>query len=203
MNDYKDIEPVFVGFSQSIGKLPMVLLGKAIRVFTGGDVNHAWVVYWDKNWSAWLIVGANSNGLTFDSLPNFLKSHKVIYLFSAENFRLWEGLSAHVNDLNTGYDYRGLINMSWVEVGKKITGHPWGNLLANDHRLFCSEWCSEFIKTAIAISHLEKEWPLWNNGYHDNQVDPTFLCNEIITAPKLWTLIDKEVITKPWINLSK
>jgi hypothetical protein len=116
--------PIFSGFSAATGFFGG-LLGGAIRAFTGGDVNHAFFVFWSPEFNAWLTVGANGNGVTVMTVPEFCKTRKIKYLFAAtSSWSLWTGLRAHVGDLDKHYNYTGLFGMANVEIVKKLTGRP-------------------------------------------------------------------------------
>jgi len=55
--------PIYSGFSAATDFFGR-LLSWNIRLFSGGDVNHAFFVFWSPEFNAWLTVGANSNGVT-------------------------------------------------------------------------------------------------------------------------------------------
>ena|SRR5581483_12517122 len=175
--------PIFIGFSAATGLLGG-MLGAAIRAFTGGTVNHAFLVYFDRHWGAWLTVGANANGLTIMTIPEFCKTRKIKFLFSTIGFSLWDGLRAHVGDLDRGYNYGGLIGMANVEIVKKLRGRLGDNFLSQRGKLFCSQWDAEIIKAAMLNKPLVRPAPIpFLAGVRDDEVDPSALCTAIQARP--------------------
>jgi hypothetical protein len=185
--------PIYSGFSAATGFFGG-LLGGAIRLFTGGDVNHAFFVFWSPEFNAWLTVGANGNGVTVMTVPEFCKTRKIKYLFAAtSSWSLWTGLRAHVGDLDKHYNYNGLFGMANVEIVKKLTGRPGANLLDDRDDIFCSEWCAEAIRAGLpgkgyAAAFMPK--------YMDDQIDPSALRDAESKSP--WFVATPlSVLTKP------
>jgi hypothetical protein len=165
--------PLYLGFSAGTGFFGGVL-GGLIRAFTGGDVNHAFFVFWSPDFGAWLTVGANGNGVTIMTVPEFLKTRVIKNLLApTSSWSLWTGLRAHVKDLNRHYNYSGLFGMANVEIVKKLTGRPGINLLNDRGDVFCSEWCAEVIRASLPGS---QGYALaFMAGYKADQIDPTSL----------------------------
>jgi hypothetical protein len=193
---------IFIAFSAGEGNWFDRNLGRLIRFFTGGDSNHAFIIYWDEIWSNWLVVGANSNGLTVDSLEVFKKSHIITHIFRAIAFDLGEGLHKHVDDLNTRYNYTGLLGMSFVKIHEKVSKKVGKNPTDAENRLFCSEWVNQIIKSSMNEIQLST-WP----GDPDDVIDPDTLCAECLIYStyfeeiKAKDLIEWKHITIPHENL--
>ena len=165
--------PLYSGFSAAKGFFGS-LLGGAIRFFTGGDVNHAFFVFWSPDFNAWLTVGANANGVTVMTVPEFCKTREIEYLFApSSSWSLWTGLRAHVGDLDRHYNYTGLFGMAHVEIVKKLTGRPGANLLDDRDDIFCSEWCAEVIRAALPGS--KGNALAFMARYKADQIDPSSL----------------------------
>lgn len=182
---------IYAGFSSALG-VSGRLLGGLIRAFTGGDVNHAFFVYWDENWDSWLTVGANSNGLTIMSLNEFTRTRTIVhaYRMTAPGRTLWDGLRIHVADLDKAYNFSGLFGMAGVEVVKKITGRPGANILSNNHELFCSEWCAMVIREALKRQQFLA-------GYGFNQIDPSTLSEGLANSPWFQSVDDPNNLRRP------
>ena len=54
-------------------------LGALIKEFTGGDVNHAFFIFYDPVFDAQLTLGANANGLTIEHLDKF--DGQIVHIF--------------------------------------------------------------------------------------------------------------------------
>lgn len=132
---------LYVGFSCSDG-----LLARAILWFTGGNVNHAFLA-WEDAHLGWVVLGANENGVTLDTLDNFKKGRSIVHTYRPINGTLWSGLEKLRADLNVRYNIGGLAGMSIVELARRFhqsIPNP-GN---NRKELFCSEFAIEVIRAA-------------------------------------------------------
>lgn len=162
--------PIYSGFSSATGFFGRIL-GGSIRLFTGGDVNHAFFVFWSPEFDTWLTVGANANGVTIMSVGEFCKTREINYLFAPIGWSIWDGMRAHVKDLDKHYNYTGLFGMANVEIIKKIVGRPGLNFLNDRDDLFCSEWCAMVLRAGMGMNRALKFLP----NYKDNQIDPSTL----------------------------
>jgi hypothetical protein len=190
--------PLYSGFSAGTGFFGSLLSG-AIRLFSGGDVNHAFFIFWSPDFNAWLTVGANANGVTVMTVPEFRKSREIKYLFApVSSWSLWTGLRTHVGDLDKHYNYTGLFGMANVEIVKKLLGRPGANLLNDRDDLFCSEWCSEVIRAALPGS---KGYAVaFMSGYKADQIDPAALRDAESKSP-FFVPVPLSAITKPPIKV--
>lgn len=127
---------LYCAFSTSSG-----WLSRGIRWFTRGKVSHAFFLFYSPEWACWLAVGANANGITIETLAQFLKrGNTVVYAFQPLTVNLWDGLRKHVSDLNKSYNYTGLFGMAFVELSQLVLKRSAANRLSNKAELFCSEW---------------------------------------------------------------
>jgi len=131
---------IYAAFSRSNEEV-----GALIRKFTGGDVNHALLIWRDPTFNCWLTLGANANGLTIETLKNF--KDQIIHLYAPEPGAtgLIVGLQVWANWLNCPYDYAGLIGMSVVEASRLIAHRTVVNPTLTPHHLFCSEYVKNVI----------------------------------------------------------
>lgn len=124
-----------VGFSHS------PVLGAVIQAFTGGDVNHALIIYRDPVFDIDMTLGANPNGLTKEPLRDFVGNIVHVY-YPNSGPGLLGGLRMYVDLLNAPYDYKGLFGMSMVEVAHQLGVMRFKNPGLDAHKLFCSEYCT-------------------------------------------------------------
>jgi hypothetical protein len=156
---------LYTAFSKSTGGAASRALGAAIRAFTGGEVNHAFLLYYDLEFMCWMTYGANANGITPLALEVFLRDREIVRIFRPR-FDLWGAMRAHVADIGKHYDYRGLLGMAFVEVGRKL-GFEFPNIGASSDEDFCSEWISHLIRDALH--------GVWLH-IADDTISPTELC---------------------------
>ena len=128
------------GFSASKG------LGDLIRKFTGGDVNHAFIMYFDPVLEVDVTFGANSNGFTMVPLSDF-PDEIIRYYVPLANPLVW-GFRKNVHWINKPYDVAGLIGMSVVEFERHILRMMASNPFLNTHKLFCSEIVTKMLRDA-------------------------------------------------------
>ena len=128
-----------VAFSASGG------IGALIRDFTGGEVNHAFLIFYDPVFDAKLTLGANANGLTIEPLDAF--PNKIVHVFEPVDLSkgLELGLRLWIHLLNQPYDFAGLVGMAIVEAARKLGDHQARNPLLSEHRLFCSEYVKKVL----------------------------------------------------------
>ena len=163
----------FVGFSASGG------IGRIIRLFTGGSVNHAFIIYYDMEYATWMTVGANANGVTMLPIAQFVPGRTIVALYEPKGFSLWDGLRTHVSDLGKHYDYAGLFGMAFVEIERRLHSRGLCNILDHRDDLFCSEWAAEVIDSALACAGqtMLADFPL--AGTRPDVIDPQWLCDTL------------------------
>ncbi len=167
---------LYCGFSVARGGFFSRTLTRLIEFFTGGDVSHAFFVFWSTDWNCWMTVGANANGVTQKAVPEFRKDHTIKYLFRPVGFSLWDGLRAHAGDLDKPYNELGLFGMALVEIGQRLAGRPFANLLSQHGELFCSQWMNEIVVAAVTRAKLSAYFLAAMDSYRNDQVDPALLC---------------------------
>jgi hypothetical protein len=155
-----------IGFSASSG------IGDLIRLVTGGDVNHAFILYFDPIFQTNLTLGAQSNGLTSEPLFEF--PDQIIHLFEPLNSGFEEGLRVNTKWLDQPYDYAGLLGMSLVEAARAIGHWQILNPFLDKQKLFCSEYAAMVIR-ASGYNILP--------DYQAGTVDPYQLCQAMIARP--------------------
>lgn len=129
-----DAAIIQVGFSAGRG------LGDAIRKFTGGDVNHAFILYHDPVLDLDVTFGANQNGFTMVPLRDFQdKTDRVVRSFTPIQTPLILGFRKNADWINKPYDLAGLVGMSVVEIESRILHMKGKNPFLDHHKLFCSE----------------------------------------------------------------
>lgn len=174
---------LYIGFSASTGSIPLKLLGWTIRKFTGGEVNHTFLLYFDDDWQTWVTIGANLNGITMIPLNQFIPYHDIKYIFEPQ-FDLWEGARTLSGDIDKKYNYFGLFGMSFVKIAQKFGNKNPHNFLSNGKDEFCSEWIAQIIDVALLyVPH----HVLWTLEYTSTDIiDPTYLCNNMKLNPTLF-----------------
>jgi len=125
-------------------------LGDAIRFFTGGDVNHAFLGWNDPHFGIPVALGANPNGLTLSPYERFLKPPEQVMCVFEPPASLWPGIRALAPMLDTPYDYGGLVGMSMVELVhralRRWIPNPWRSKLM---------FCSEYVRWVLKLSGLD------------------------------------------------
>lgn len=161
--------PIKIAFSASRG------LGTLIRIFTGGDVNHAFLIFYDPIFDAELTLGANANGLTIEHLNNF--TDPIIHVFETvdQNKGLELGLRLWAHLLNKPYDFAGLVGMAAVEIARRAADLKINNPLQAEQRLFCSE----FVRKVLTSSRYEVLPDL-----EAGECDPAQLCQALMDRPE-------------------
>lgn len=128
-----DRNKVYVAFSGGTG-----LLCWLIKKFTGSDVNHAFLVYWDQEFGGWLQLGADAGGW-MESPAEDRGGCTVVRLYAPPaGVDLKVGLKDLRVVLGAGYDVGGLVGMMWVLLMRKL-GRQVQNPLQSNRRFFCSE----------------------------------------------------------------
>lgn len=122
------------------------LIAEGIRAFTGGDVNHALLLYKDPVTNRWMTLGANGNGLTPMTLKNF--SDPILHVYGALPTGLLTGVRALADLIDEPYDYAGLIGMAEVEVVAHIFNRIKNNPTLDRQRLFCSEYVAKVARAS-------------------------------------------------------
>lgn len=117
------------------------ILGEIIKAFTGGDVNHAMLVYEDPTFGLTMTLGANANGLTLVPLTH-VRDMEIKHIYRPRDGQpsLIAGVRALSHLIDTPYDYAGLLGMSIVEAERRWFKHAINNPLLDKHKLFCSEY---------------------------------------------------------------
>lgn len=113
------------------------VLGAIIREFTGGDVNHAFAIYFHPIYKTLITLGANSNGFTEMALREF-PGH-IVRVWRPLDVNLSLGMAAMADWLDKPYDYAGLLGMSVVEAEAHLMHRVAANPALDKHKLFCSE----------------------------------------------------------------
>jgi hypothetical protein len=128
------LDTVFNGFSGSKG-----WIGKTIRFLRGGDINHEFCVYWDRENGGWTVRGADTRGW-METPAEDLRKNQTVRLYAApEGYDLRKGIAALKSLLGARYDVGGLIGMVWVLAMRKVFGKRVHNPLARRKSLYCSE----------------------------------------------------------------
>lgn len=149
---------LYVGFSRA-----QDFLGSLIRFFTGGTVNHSFLLYKDPH-LGWMTVGANANGVTYIPLNAFMQGRTIEALFLPLRGSLWDGLNKMKDDINKRYNYFGIVGESVITLAHRwFHDYTLHNALSDPARLYCSEFTVDVIR-ACGIPIL--------NGSPDNTIDP-------------------------------
>lgn len=119
-----------VGFSTSDG-----WVSRIIRWFTSSKVSHCFFVYYDIDWERDMVLEATSGG--FRVVPYSIYEKNTLFLLTPK-FPVADGFKKALDWLGSGYDYAGLLGMSWVEVGRWLK-RKWRNPYRNPKEMFCSE----------------------------------------------------------------
>ncbi len=156
------------------------LLGEAIRSFTGGRVNHAFLAWIDPQFRIAVALGANPNGLTLSPYARFLKPPEQVVCVFKPASGLWPGIRALAPLLDTPYDYGGVIAMSAVELVhrwlRQWLPNPWPS-----KRMFCSE----YVRRVLKLSGLD---PRGLEAVPVSSTDPARLLHAV-EADERFTLI--------------
>lgn len=140
MDEVKDATIMQVAFSASKG------LGQAIMKFTGGDVNHAFLLYHDPVSDLDVTFGANANGFTMEVLRDF--PDKIIRSFTPMQTPMLVGFRKLSDWINKEYDICGLIGMSVYEVEARVLHMKGKNPFLDHHKIFCSEMMSMMLRAS-------------------------------------------------------
>lgn len=128
--------PAYIAFSTS-----NTWLSRTIRWFTGGDVTHAVFIAKLPPLDGYWTLGANANGLTWESLDRFQFTGDTIpYIYRADG--IWDGIIEYEAWINEPYDYAGLFGMSWVEMIYRLTGKYVLNPTTDRRAIFCSAYAT-------------------------------------------------------------
>lgn len=173
----------YVAFSKSSGGFTSRLFGRLIRWFTSGKVNHAFLLFWSRDFGCWMTLGANAGGLEPLTLVEFLKTRHLMNLYTAVGWDLYAAMVKHAGDLGRAYNVAGLVGEAWVETVKKITGKYGPNVLDDKKELFCSEWVAEVCATGIADAGRSFDLRVMFN-----QVDPETLRRACDERPHLFAV---------------
>lgn len=199
--------PVLVGFST--GRSFWTRVGAwAITKFTGGSVDHAFLMVWSDEWRQWLSLGAERRGLAPMSLSVFEDTHKITACFAANGFSLWDGMRAHVDDLAAGYDFTGMAYMSVVTIARRMGIMLVDNPLSIKGRTFCSAWVAAVVNAALTArdtpTQLPAEkfpdvklidyrtWPFLTTL--PSLIEPSELCAAMAERPALWTPFEPDLL---------
>lgn len=111
-------------------------------------VNHA-ALYTEREEGP-CVLGANENGVTWDTLENFLKGREVVAVFSPRDpaRTLWGGFAMLRDDLNERYNFGGLAGMAAVEIAREVFHRAIANPFDQKDRIFCSEFSVEVIRAS-------------------------------------------------------
>lgn len=134
MNLALSLSTILVGFSGGTS-----WIGRLIRWFTGGDVNHAFLAYFDEDTNGWVVLGADTGGWIQTPFED-LRRNKVVRLYAPPpGVHLSVGLAAMHGRLGAGYDFGGLLGMTWVLAVRRLLKKRVRNPFAAKKNLFCSE----------------------------------------------------------------
>jgi hypothetical protein len=172
-------DQLYVCFSRATGSRFWAVFGWLITVFTGGTVNHAFTLYYDTH-LGWMTLGANSNGVTYQPLGTFLKSHKIVAIFAPKKGTLWPGLNKIKEDIDKRYNYTGLLGETIVSVAHRLF-HEYSvhNALSDPNRLFCSQFEADLIR-ANGYAFLAQ--------YPDDAIDPSLEMSALENHEDFWSV---------------
>jgi hypothetical protein len=123
---------VLVGLSGSRG-----WIGRLIRFFQGGDINHAFILRRDPV-TGWMNLGADPGGW-LSTPAEKARENKVVRLYlPPPGVDLNVGLAKLRYLLGEKYDVGGLVGMAWVLLLRKF-GKKVANPLQSKRAVFCSE----------------------------------------------------------------
>ena len=110
-------------------------ISKIIRWFSAGRTSHTGFVYYDQDWSRDMVMEATQGGYRIVPFEHYTNS--LVAIFTPKH-PIEVGLAKSVDWLGQGYDYKGLIGMAWVELGRWLK-RKWKNPLQSSNSMFCSE----------------------------------------------------------------
>ena len=147
--------PLYAGFSRSVrGSLWGRWLTWMIAWFTDAGAKgatHAFLLYHDDK-LGWRTLGANSDGVSYISLKQFLATREIVALFlprTGSPGSLWDGLAVMRKDIGLPYDYSGVVGMAMVEVAYHwFHDRDAKNPLAERRALFCSEFLLDWVRAS-------------------------------------------------------
>lgn len=131
-----------VGFSTSTTNI----LSRVIRWFTKSRVSHAFLVYYDQDWSRDMVLEATLGGFKVVPFDKFRQSTTVVAVFEPKH-SVEAGLKEAVEWLGTDYDYTGLFGMIFVVMGRWFR-LKWRNPWASSKAMFCSEAVARVLRGA-------------------------------------------------------
>jgi hypothetical protein len=156
---------LYVGFSRGRG-----MVGRAIRLFTGGTVNHAFLAWKDEH-LGWICLGANGNGITPDTFENLNQTTEILVFVRPTNERksLWAGLADLRDELNRKYNFSGIAGMAVVEIARHFGKHI-DNPFSHNGEYFCSQFATEVVRRS--------GYDLKNSD-PSNTIDPQEMCKAL------------------------
>jgi hypothetical protein len=190
--------PIYSVFTISTSDWADKLLTQGIQFFAGKGPSHACLIYWSTDFSCWIAIGANWNGITEDRLDTFLKTHIITDIYSPVGFSFWEGMKEHSNNLDEHYAFSALPGMALVSILERFHVHPRRNELESSHELFCSQWVSEVIRDSL-LPVMYTKWPLYT--INSSIISPQQLRNNEQVSP-YFARIDPKLLLQPWKDIA-
>lgn len=128
-----------------------------VRKLTGSQASHTWFLYFDEDFKMWMVMEAHELGFRLLPFKRFRDANKVVAIYSTRT-SVDDGLRWAASWLGTAYDFKGLLGMFWVILGR-VFSRKWKNPMQNTHAMFCSE---------MAVTVLQSSGVDWSK-----QLDPT------------------------------
>lgn len=162
--------PTRIGFSTSNTSW----VSAVIRWFTHGKVSHCFIVYYDEEWKRDMRLESEGGMGGCVKISTFNPDNKSIVKMFIPKCSIEVGMAKMVDHLGEVYDYKGLLGMAWVELGRWLK-KKWKNPWANPSRM----WCSELIARVM----LDSSYP----GAETLVADP-----EVVDPEQLYEFFLKE-----------
>jgi hypothetical protein len=183
--DYFELSKASVADANVPAKIPRIYIllstgidntSALIRWYTNSDISHALIAWWNSEFDTVMTLGAQSNGLTVETLDTFLAAGNVIkYVFTAPG--LWVGARKNRDLIDCPYDYYGLIGMGAVEAWQHWTKSWINNPLSSKRALFCSAYAQKIcIDSGYSVAAY----------LQPNQVSPATLVDTLKTMAPPW-----------------
>ena len=130
---------VYIGFCTGTG-----WLSRIIEWFSKGP-SHAFLLYYDDEFGGWLQLGEEIGGWV-QMAGEYISN--VTSLYELPEVDIWAGLRANRTWLGSGYDFGGLLGMSWVSIA-----YYWFKMKVKNPLSSKTNWyCSGIIQKVISES---------------------------------------------------
>jgi hypothetical protein len=126
-------KPTRIGFSTQRRSI----VARLIRWLTGSRASHVMFLYYDRDFSRDMLMEATTGGFRIVPFDKFSQQNTIVSV-KTPKFSIDAGLLKAVDWLGEHYDYRGLLGMLVVLVGRWFK-RQWKNPLASSKAMFCSE----------------------------------------------------------------